>query len=147
MIIAGKFFMEKNFQHSDITSQIINAYYNVYNTLGYGFLEKVYLKSLLIELRKLGLKCRSQELIKVYYEGHEVGFYIADIIVNECVIIEVKASESLCIEHEAQLTNYLKATDIEVGLLLNFGKEAEFKRKVFSSKYKSRKNHNLSSSS
>jgi len=123
--------MERNLQHSGITSQIINAYYKVYNTLGYGFLEKVYLKSLLLELRKVGLRCSSQEFIKVYYEGSEVGFYIADIIVNECVIIEVKAAESLCLEHEAQLTNYLKATDIEVGLLLNFGKEAELKERYF----------------
>lgn len=83
--------------------------------------------------------CNSQVQIKVYYEEYEVGFYVADIIVNDCVIIEVKAAESLCEEHEAQLTNYLRATDIEVGILLNFGKNAEFKRKVFSKEFK---NHN-----
>lgn len=128
-----------NFQHSDITSKIINAYYSVYNKLGYGFLEKVYENSLLIELRKFGMKCRSKIPIKVYYDAEEVGFYIADILVNECVIIELKAAEALCEEHEAQLTNYLKATEVEVGLLLNFGKKAEFKRKVFSSEYKNLK--------
>ena len=130
-----------NYKHSDITNIIIKAFYNVYNKLGYGFLEKVYKNALLIELRKFGLFCNAQVQIKVYYEKNEVGFYIADIIVNDCVIIEVKAAEALCEEHEAQLTNYLRATDIEVGILLNFGKKAEFKRKVFSTEYK---NHNPS---
>jgi GxxExxY protein len=128
--------MTDNYKHSDITAIIIKAFYNVYNKLGYGFLEKVYENALLIELRKLGLECVPQYPIEVYYDGVKVGFYIADIIVNNCVIIEVKAAEGICEEHEAQLTNYLRATDIEVGLLLNFGKKAEFKRKVFSEKYK-----------
>jgi GxxExxY protein len=118
----------------DITEKIIKAFYNVYNTLGYGFLEKVYENSLLIELRKMGLVCSSQEQIKVYYENVQVGFYIADIIVNSAVIIEVKAAECLCEEHEFQLINYLKATEIEVGLLINFGKAPQFKRKVFQNK-------------
>jgi GxxExxY protein len=77
--------------------------------------------------------------IEVFYDDVKVGFYIADIIVNDCVIIEVKAAEALCEEHEAQLTNYLRATDIEVGILLNFGKKAGFKRKVFSTEYKNLK--------
>ena len=83
---------------------------------------------------KSGFICEMQQSIKIYYGNHEVGFYIADIIVNNCIIIEVKATEYLCEEHEYQLINYLKATEIEVGLLLNFGKEPEFKRKVFSNK-------------
>jgi GxxExxY protein len=128
-----------NYKHSDITAVIIKAFYNVYNILGYGFLEKVYENALLIELRKLGLECMAQCPIEVFYDDVKVGFYIADIIVNSCVIIEVKAAETLCEEHEAQLTNYLRATDIEVGILLNFGKKAEFKRKVFSTEYKNLK--------
>lgn len=120
--------------HKDITEKILKAFYNVYNTLGYGFLEKVYENSLLIELRKMGLICTAQEQIKVYYENEQVGFYIADIVVNRSVIIEVKAGESLCEEHEFQLINYLKATKIEVGLLLNFGKNPQFKRKIFQNK-------------
>lgn len=120
-----------NYKHSEITQKIIGAFYKVYNMLGYGFWEKVYVNSLLIELRKLGLICEPQHQIKVYYDKQEVGFYITDIIVNNCVIIEVKAAESLCEEHEFQLINYLKATEIEVGLLLNFGKKPECKRKVF----------------
>jgi GxxExxY protein len=128
--------MSDNYLHTDITSLIIKAFYKVYNQLGYGFLEKVYQNSLLIELRKLQLECQPLFPIDVHYENHKVGFYIADIIVNSCVIIEIKAAECLCEEHEAQLTNYLKATDIEVGILLNFGKKPEFKRKVFSKEYK-----------
>ena len=117
--------------HQKITEKIIKAYYQVYNTLGYGFLEKVYHNALLLELRKQDFYCQSQFPIKVFYEGVQVGDYFADIIVDESVVIEIKAMESLCEEHEYQLINYLKATDIEIGLLLNFGKKPEFKRKIF----------------
>lgn len=128
--------MTDNYKYTDVTAIIIKAFYNIYNKLGYGFLEKVYEKALLIELSKLGLECIPQYPIEVYYDEEKVGFYIADIIVKNCVIVEIKAAVDICKEHEAQLTNYLRATDIEVGLLLNFGKKAEFKRKVFSEKYK-----------
>ena len=131
--------MRDNYKHSDITALIIKVFFNVYNKLGYGFLEKVYVNALLIELRRLGLDCLCQYPIEVYYDGEKIGFYIADIIVNGCVIIEVKAAEALCEAHEAQLTNYLRATDIEVGILLNFGKKASFKRKVFSDEFKNLK--------
>ncbi len=133
--------LNENYLHSDITSTIIKAYYNVYNKLGYGFLEKVYENALIIELNKLGLECEKQKSIEVFYDTINVGQYFADIIVNGCVIVELKAAEGLIEEHEAQLVNYLRATNIEVGLLLNFGREAEFKRKAFSNQYK---NHNLS---
>ena len=128
-----------NYKHSDISALIIKAFYTDYNQLGYGFLEKVYENALLIELRKLNLECIAQSPIEVYYDEQKVGFYIADIIVENAVIVEIKAVESICEEHEAQLTNYLLATDIEVGMLLNFGKKAEFKRKVFSAHYKNLK--------
>ena len=101
-----------------------------------GHLEKVYEKAMVIELLKEKLVVKPQQSIKVFYEENEIGFYLADIVVNDCVIIEIKAAESLCEEHEAQLLNYLKASEIEVGLLLNFGKKAEVKRKIFSSEYK-----------
>ncbi|RLD63618.1 MAG: GxxExxY protein, partial [Bacteroidetes bacterium] len=117
--------------HSDITKTIIRAFYNVYNELGYGFLEKVYENAMMIELQKLGLSCEKQKHINVYYYDSKVGEYFADIIVNEVVIIELKAAENIIEEHEAQLINYLKATDIEVGLLLNFGKKPQHKRKIF----------------
>ena len=128
--------MNSNYLHSDITGKILKAFYNVYNNLGFGFLEKVYEKSMLIELRKLGLKAENQKQIKVYYDNIEVGEYYADIIVNDCVIIELKAAENLIPEHEAQLVNYLRATEIEVGLLLNFGKTPQKARKVLTKEYK-----------
>ena len=117
--------------HKDITDKIIRAFYKVYNELGFGFLEKVYVNALIIELVKMGLVCEKQRYIKVFYDGQLVGEYFADITVNDCVIIEVKAAETLIEDHEFQLINYLKATEIEVGLLLNFGKEPVFKRKLF----------------
>ena len=119
------------------THKIIQAFYKVYNTLGYGFLEKVYQKALIIELRKIGFTCREEVPVKVYYNGYDVGDYRADIIVDNCIIIENKASEALCQENEFQLINYLKATEIEVGLLLNFGKKPDFKRKIFTNDRKS----------
>jgi GxxExxY protein len=117
--------------HEDLTSKIIKAFFIVNDFLGYGFLEKVYENSIYIELKKMNLQVEKQKNIKVFYRGYEVGDYYADIIVNNLVIVELKAAESLCEQHEAQLINYLKATNIEVGLLLNFGKKAEFKRKIF----------------
>ena len=128
--------MVNNYLHSEITSTILKAFYTVYNKLGYGFLERVYQNALLIELRNSNLLCQSLCPIEVFYYDRKVGLYIADIVVNHCIIIEIKAAECLREEHEAQLTNYLKATNIEVGLLLNFGKQPQFKRKVFSSHFK-----------
>ncbi len=121
-----------NYKHTEVTDKILKAFYIVYNTLGYGFLERVYENALFIELEERGLLVEKQKKIKVYYEEKEVGEYYADLIINDCVIIELKAAESLLEEHEYQLINYLKATEIEVGLLLNFGKKPELKRKVFS---------------
>lgn len=123
-----------NYKHTDITEKVIKAYYKVYNTLGFGFLEKVYENALLIELIDSDLQVEKQKPIKVFYKKKLVGEYFADICVEDRVIVELKAAESLCEEHEYQLINYLKATEIEVGLLLNFGKTPEFKRKVFSNK-------------
>jgi len=128
--------------YKDKTQKIIEAFYTVYNTLGYGFLEKVYQNALLIELEKMGFNCKSEFPIKVYYDNFEVGKYRADIIVDNCIIIENKAAERLAKEHEYQLINYLKATDLEVGLLLNFGKNPEFRRKIFTNENK-KKNTNL----
>lgn len=121
---------------SDLTKVVIKAFYNVYNKLGYGFLEKVYEKSMMIELRKLGLEAVTQEKIAVYYENEKVGDYFADIVVENKIIVELKAAEGLAEEHEAQLVNYLKATKMEVGLLLNFGKTPQVKRKVFTNDLK-----------
>jgi len=133
--------MQSNYLHSDLSNTILKAFYNVYNCLGYVFLEKVYENAMIIELRKLGLSCDPQIPVKVYYDNLKVGNYFADIIVEDTIILELKASESICEEHEFQLINYLKATNIEVGLLLNFGKKPEHRRKVLTNDYK---NHNKS---
>ncbi len=122
--------------HEEITSEIIRAFYKVYNTLGYGFLEKVYENALAYELSSRGLAVRQQMPIKVYYEGQVVGDYYADLVVGGAVIVELKAADGLHPDHEAQLLNYLKATDIEVGLLANFGPKPTFVRKVFTNDLK-----------
>ncbi len=121
-----------DFKYMEITDVVIKLFYKVYNELGFGFLEKVYQNALFMELTVHGFEVEPQKQIKVYYKGRQVGDYYADIIVNNLVILELKATECLVRENELQLINYLKATDIEVGLLLNFGTKPEFKRKVFS---------------
>lgn len=123
--------MQTDYKYSDLTEEIIKCFYKVYNELRYGFLEKVYHNALLIELQNEELKVESQKPIKVCYEGDVVGEYFADMIVEDVVILELKAAETLAKEHEFQLINYLKATDVEVGLLLNFGKNPQVKRKIF----------------
>lgn len=125
------------FLHKELSNKILKAFYNVYNDLGYGFLEKVYENALIIELRQMNINCEKQKPIKVKYKNEIVGEYYADIIVDNNIILELKAAESLCEEHELQLINYLKATKIEIGLLLNFGKKPEFKRKIFTNDKKS----------
>jgi len=115
-----------------LTKKIIKAYYEVYNELGYGFLESVYEESLIIALKKMNLKAISQQPISVYFKNFIVGNFIADVIVEDRVIIELKAVEHILPIHEAQLLNYLKATNIEIGLLFNFGSKPEFKRYIFS---------------
>lgn len=122
--------------HEEITDKIIKSYYKVYNTLDFGFLEKVYEHALAIEHKKNGLEVKCQYPITVMYDKTVVGEYFADLIVNNFVVIELKAVKQLAEEHECQLINYLKATHIELGLLMNFGKEPEYKRKIYMNKYK-----------
>ncbi len=122
--------------HGDLTDPVLKSFYHVYNSLGFGFLEKVYENSMAISLRKSGLIVAMQHPVKVYFEEQHVGTYFADLLVGHVIIVEVKAVESLCPAHEAQLLNYLKATDIEVGLLLNFGEKPEFRRKIFGNERK-----------
>lgn len=120
-----------DFLYTEITDKIIHSFYTVYNTLGYGFLEKVYENAMMLELIEKGMLAQKQNPIKVHYKEKLIGEYFADIIVEEKVIIELKAAEAIVQEHELQLINYLKATEIEIGLLLNFGKKPEIKRKIF----------------
>lgn len=122
--------------HQELSGKIINCFFTVYNTLGYGFLEKVYENAMMIELRKNGIKAQKQKPIRVFYERESVGIYFADIIVENLIILELKAHEYVAAESELQLINYLKATDKEVGLLFNFGKKPEFRRKIFTNDMK-----------
>jgi GxxExxY protein len=127
-----------NLLHSEVTDKNLQGFYHVYNTLGHGFLEKVYENALALTLRREGFEVGQQVPVKVYFEGDQVGDYYADLIVAGRVIVELKAAVALSSAHEAQLVNYLKATDIEVGLLVNFGETPEFRRKVFTNDRKKR---------
>ncbi len=117
--------------HKEVTDKILKAFYNVYNALVYGFLEKVYENALVIELKKHDFITEQQKKIEVFYEGKSVGIYCSDVVVNDVVVLELKAAETLCEAHRAQLRNYLKSSKHEVGLLLNFGKEPAFERILF----------------
>lgn len=115
----------------EITEKVIGCAYRVYNKMGFGFLESVYEKCLLIELRKAGIHAKSQQPIKVAYENEIVGEFVADIIVENTVILELKSVQRIVKAHEVQLVNYLVATGKPVGLILNFGeKKVEVKRKI-----------------
>ena len=121
----------QNFKHKELTEKIIKVFYRVYNKLGYGFLEKVYEKAMMIELKKENIPAAAQSPIKVRYEDEIIGEYFADILVENKIILEIKAAKNLLEDNEAQLLNYLKATEIEVGLLLNFGPKPEVRRRGF----------------
>ncbi len=121
-------------KHEKLTEKIINAAYNVHNTLGKGFLEKVYENALTIELQDMGLKAIQQSPINIAYKNYIIGEYFADILIENKVIIELKATKEISKSHEVQLVNYLAATEIEVGLLFNFGEKFQVKRKIFSNR-------------
>jgi GxxExxY protein len=123
-------------KHSDITGKVLEAFYTVYRSLGYGFSEKVYENALAVEMQKVGLNFQQQSPIIVHYLGQVVGEFVADFLVEDKVLLELKAAQELAPEHEAQLLNYLKATRIEIGLLLNFGPKAQHIRKVFDNERK-----------
>ena len=133
------------FKHSEITERIIKVFFEVYNELGYGFLESVYERSLEIALNSLGLKACRQIQIPVWFRGQRVGEFTADMLVADCVLLELKAARALDSSHQAQLLNYLRATEIEVGLLLNFGPKPQFKRMAFDNDRKQIRVHPRSS--
>lgn len=118
-------------KHREVTEKILSGFYTVYNTLGTGFLESVYENSLMIELKDNGLKVQNQIPLPVYYRDQVVGEFKADILVNDAVLLELKAVKHIEDVHKAQLINYLKATGLEIGLILNFGNKPDFKRVIF----------------
>lgn len=118
-----------SFHHSDLTEKIIGCAYKVHNVLGFGFLEKVYENALRIELENSGVNVFQQKPVKVYYEGEVIGEFVTDLWVEDCLIVELKSVRTLTKAHEVQLVNYLTATNIESGLLINFGNSVQVKRK------------------
>ena len=123
--------MKTDLKHGLITDQILKVFYEVYNELGHGFLESVYHRSLVLALKSVGLNVCSKVPIPVWFRGTRVGRFKADILVEGCVLLELKAARMLDSSHRAQLMNYLRATELEVGILLNFGEKPEFKRVIF----------------
>jgi len=118
------------YPHGELTEKIIGAAYKVHNAMGFGFLEKVYENALAFELTRAGLRVVQQQPIDVFYEAQRVGEYVADMVVDGKVVVEIKATGDLSKAHEVQLVNYLKATRIEVGLLINFGRSVEVRRRI-----------------
>jgi len=121
----------QDFKYKELTEKIIKIFYKIYNKLDYGFLEKVYENAMMVEFKKEGIPAVPQSPIKVFYDGEVIGEYYADILIDNKIILEIKASRNLVDENEAQLLNYLKATNVEVGLLFNFGIKPEVRRKAF----------------
>ena len=132
-------FGEDRYRHSKLTGEIIGAFYDVYNELGYGFLEEVYEGAMAVALTQRGIVVKTQEPIPVWFRGHKVGDYRADLLVEKYVIVDLKAAKGIDPAHEAQLLNYLRATDIEVGLVLNFGPKPQIKRAAFDNERKGRR--------
>src|SRR6476620_8652291 len=122
---------EHGFKHQEVTRKIIGIFYAVYNELGHGFLESVYQDSLVIALKAEGRRLCTPVESPVWFRGNNVGNFEGDVLVENCVLLELKAARALDSTHQAQLLNYLRATEIEVGLLLNFGLKPEFKRLIF----------------
>jgi GxxExxY protein len=127
-------------KHGALTQKILGVFYDVYNELGYGFLESVYHRSLVLALESVALNVCSRVSIPVWFRGNHVGQFQADVVVENCVLLELKAARTLQPSHRAQLMNYLRATEIEVGLLLNFGEKPEFKRIIFNNLKKQARN-------
>ncbi len=123
-------------KHAELSEKIIGIFYQVHSELGFGFSEKVYANAFGIALRDAGMNVAEQVPIHVYYRGHRVGEYVADMIVNDVILLELKSAGSILEEHKAQLLNYLKATQIEVGFVMNFGRSASFARQVFDNERK-----------
>ena len=127
---------ERRYKYSELTEQIIGIFYEAYNELGFGFLEKVYEEAMVVALREHGIAVQQQVSIPVWFHGQTIGSYDADLVANGVVLLELKACGALDSSHEAQLLHYLRSTEIEVGLLLNFGPRPQVKRLAFDNERK-----------
>jgi len=117
--------------HSELTEKVIGIFFDVYNHLGFGFLESVYQNAMAIELSEAGLKVSCQPAINVWYKGHQIGQFRADLVVNDVLLLELKTAKTIEVAYSKQTLNYLRATEIEVALILNFGPTPQFKRLYF----------------
>jgi GxxExxY protein len=136
MAVAEPLAEYQAYKHVDLTKRIIGVFYDVYNILGWGFLEKVYENALALRLRDCGLRAVQQKPISVFFDGTVVGEYFADVVVDDLILLELKAVDALTADHEAQLLNYLRATKYEVGLLMNFGPKPKVIRRAFDNDHK-----------
>ena len=134
---------EAGLKHAALTEQIIGVFYEVYNELGFGFLESVYRRSLQLALSSKNLKVSAEVGVPVYFRGMNVGDFRADLVVNDCILLELKTAEAIILAHEAQVLNYLRATALEVGLILNFGPKAQVRRLLFDNDRKQIKSHQV----
>ncbi|HXZ79671.1 MAG TPA: GxxExxY protein [Terriglobales bacterium] len=128
-------------KHGDVTAKVIRVFYDVYNELGHGFLESVYQQSMAIALTEVGLEVQCQVPIPVWFRGHRIGDFRSDIVVERSVLLELKAAKALDPAHQAQLLHYLRATEIEIGLLLSFGLRPQFLRLLFDNDRKKTREH------
>ena len=128
--------LESRLKHSALSEKIIGVFYDVYNELGHGFLESTYAEAMLMALEESGLSAAREVPVPVWFRGRKVGQYFADLIVEDVVLLELKAARTLESAHEAQLLHYLRATNVEVGLLLNFGLRPQFRRLLFDNERK-----------
>ena len=132
---------EHRYKHKELTEVIIGVFYEVYNELGFGFLEKIYEEAMARVLRKKGIEVKQQSPVPVWFRGEEIGSYEADLVVANSVLVELKACKGLDSSHESQLLHYLRATEVEVGLLLNFGPRPHVRRLIFTNERKKTVRH------
>jgi GxxExxY protein len=123
--------VDPSYKHSELSEAVIGVFYEVYNELGYGFLESVYRNSLRLALLAKGLRVEAEVAVPVFFRGKNVGDFRADMVINSCLLLELKTADAIVIAHEAQLLNYLRATNLEVGLILNFGPKAQVRRLAY----------------
>lgn len=122
---------ERRYKHQELTEQIIGVFYEVYNELGHGFIEKIYEEAMARVLKARGFQVQQQASIPVWFRGETIGVYDADLVINSVVLVELKACKAIDPSHEAQLLHYLRSTEIEIGLLLNFGPRPQVRRLAF----------------
>ncbi len=137
--------IDSSYKHSELTEVIIGVFYEVYNELGFGFLESLYRKALQMALQEKGLAVEAEVPVPVFFRGNNVGDFRADLVVNQLILLELKTAEAIVIAHEAQTLNYLRATTLEVGLILNFGPKAQVRRLLFDNVRKQVRSHRVGS--